>query len=59
MRTIRIAEGRGTVRVTDHHATVRVDGQYLGRLTKVRGRWVAPTGDTYDAPAAAAEDLAA
>lgn len=58
MRTLTIADGRGTVRVARNRATVRVDGQFLGQLVRVGGRWIAPTGETYDGPAVAAEDLA-
>jgi hypothetical protein len=58
MRTLTIADGRGTVRVTGHRATVRVDGQFVGQVVKVGGRWIGPTGETYDGPATAAEDLA-
>lgn len=58
MRTLTIVDGRGRVRVGRHRATVRLDGQFVGQLVKVGGRWVAPDGETYDGPAAAAEDLA-
>lgn len=57
MRIIRIADGHGTVRIAHRRADVRLNGHFLGRLIKSGGRWVSPTGDTYDAPATAAEDL--
>jgi hypothetical protein len=58
MRTLTIADGRGVVRIGHGRAVVRVDGLFVAQLVKVNGRWVAPSGEEYDAPAAAAEDLA-
>jgi hypothetical protein len=58
MRTLTIADGRGTVHVAHRRATVRVDGEFIARLVKQDGRWLAPDGQTYDGPAAAGEDLA-
>ncbi len=58
MRTLKIADGRGTVTVDQHRATVRVDGQFVARLVKLDGLWLAPGGERYDGPADAAEDLA-
>lgn len=57
MRTLKIADGRGTVTVAHHRATVRVDGQFVARLVKVDGRWLGPDGERYDGPADAAEEL--
>ncbi|MCZ7478869.1 hypothetical protein [Micromonospora sp. WMMC273] len=59
MRTIRLAEGLGTVQISRQRGEVRIAGQFIGRISRRDGRWTVPgSPQGYRDPEQAAEVLA-